>query len=316
MAQQTRIATVVPYYERFLACFPDVRTLARAPLNDVLAGWSGLGYYRRAHHLHQSAQIIMKDFAGELPSDVEALQKLPGIGRYIAGAIASIAFNIPAPILDANVARLFIRLYDLPDDLLVAKSREKLWRLVEIHVPPTNPRAFNEGIMELGALVCALRSPACPQCPLKRICLARRRGTIQQRPLRKKKPAVPTVHLNGAVIRRRDGAVLLLRNADRGLYAGLWSIPQYEAKTSNGAALTPPISNLRVGLETTKKIGRVTHVLSHRKLALDLYAYRLLAVPRLPKSAFRWVRTNDNLRDLGVSSLTRKVLKAIFSPAR
>ncbi len=306
MAQQTRLAAVQPYYERFLKRFPDVATLAAAPLDDVLAAWSGLGYYRRAHHLHHAARLVVNRYGGQLPSDVLELQQLPGIGRYTAGAIASIAFGRPVPLLDGNVMRVFTRLYDLSGDITRSGTRSELWRLVEAHVPTDDPRSYNEGLMELGALVCTPRSPACSQCPIRGSCRAQQNGTVALRPVKKAKAEPVNVRLLSVLVRNLAGAVLLARQNDQGIYAGLWGLPHCPAVGHNDRQTLA--AGLKLPMKFGRKLGRIEHVLTHRRLILDLYTAELTAPLPLRDGSFRWVRNNADLAKLGVSRLTRRAL--------
>jgi A/G-specific adenine glycosylase len=193
MLQQTRVEVVVPYYERFLERFPDVEALAAAPLDDVLRAWAGLGYYRRARQLHAAAAIVARDHHGRLPADEAALRALPGIGRYTAGAIRSIAFGEPAPIVDGNVARVLSRLFALPGGPGDSVWERRLWTLAGQLVPATDPSAFNQGLMELGATVCTPRSPRCAACPLARHCRALAEGRPEAYPPPRPRPKLVSV---------------------------------------------------------------------------------------------------------------------------
>ena len=317
MAQQTRIETVVPFFDRFVARFPDARALAAAPLDDVLALWSGLGYYTRARNLHAAARMVVARHGGEVPADADALRALPGIGRYTAGAIASIAFGRRVPVVDGNVTRIFARVFDVAEDVADAAARRRLWEIAAALADADDPGALNHGLMELGARICTPRNPACPTCPLRAMCWARRRGTIAARPVKAPKKPPARRAWAGAVIRRANGAVLLARNPDGGLFGGLWSLPLYEAagrsvagrRESLAAALAADLGRSPV---VGERLARTEHVLSHRRLVLDLFE-----IPwRGPSPRFadgrlgRWVRTHADLAELGISTLTRKALAA------
>ncbi|HSA24280.1 MAG TPA: A/G-specific adenine glycosylase, partial [Myxococcota bacterium] len=226
MAQQTRLETVQPYFERFLIRFPDLAALAAASLDDVLAMWSGLGYYRRARLLHRAARRVVEVHGGALPADPQALRALPGVGRYTAGAIASVAFGLPEPVLDGNVKRVLSRLLDLELAVDSAAGERRLWTEAETLVRASgDPSALNQGLMELGALICSPLSPACQECPLAPACLARRAGTQAKRPVRAPRRAPRVQPMAALVVRRADGAVLLRKNPPEGLFGGLWSVP-------------------------------------------------------------------------------------------
>ena len=228
MLQQTQVATVVPYFERWLNRFPDVRALATAPLDDVLKLWEGLGYYARARNLQRAAQEMVERHGGRVPSERAALIALPGIGRYSAGAILSIAFDRPEPILDGNVRRVLCRLDDLAEDPREPEAEGRLWQLSgEMVRAATEGRAgeFNEALIELGALVCTPDRPDCPRCPVQPHCLAFHRGTTALRPARRKKPATPYYDVVAAVVADEHGGVLIVRRPAEGLLGGLWGFP-------------------------------------------------------------------------------------------
>ncbi|MCL5950211.1 MAG: A/G-specific adenine glycosylase, partial [Chloroflexi bacterium] len=180
LLQQTQVTTVIPYYERFLARFPTVASLAAARLDAVLKTWEGAGYYARARNLHRAAREIVTRFDGRVPSTVDELLSLPGIGRYTAGAIASIAYHRDAPVLDGNVIRVLCRYFGIREDPARAETQKELWAIAETLVPHGRAGDFNQGLMDLGAALCAPRQPACPACPLRRGCLARRLGLQEQ----------------------------------------------------------------------------------------------------------------------------------------
>src|SRR3989338_6111565 len=172
MLQQTQVETVIPYYEGWIKTFPNTKALAKSPLSKVLKHWAGLGYYRRAHRLNQTAKIILKKHSGKIPDSIEVLRTLPGIGRYTAGALASIAYDKPAAILDGNVIRVLTRLYTIKDDIGSGQTLKRIWDLAEKAVPVKNPGDFNQALMELGAMVCTPENPRCGQCPVQKYCLA------------------------------------------------------------------------------------------------------------------------------------------------
>ena len=262
MLQQTRVETVIPYYERWLARFPDVNALADAPEDDVLRAWEGLGYYSRARNLHGAARAVRERFGGALPSEYHALCELPGVGDYTAGAVASIAFGRVEPAVDGNVKRVLSRLYDLeaprPADL-----RERAAALVD----PERPGDFNQALMELGATICTPRSPACPDCPVESLCLARARGTVALRPAPRKRAAVPSFELFTLVALDRRDRVLLRRRPATGLLANLREFPSIDLDPAadpedqaRAFASTLGIDSI----ETLDALAPVTHVFSHR----------------------------------------------------
>jgi A/G-specific adenine glycosylase len=225
MLVQTTVAAVVPYFERFIARFPTVAALADADEADVLKAWEGLGYYRRCRQLHEAARRIVRDHGAAVPGDPEALRALPGVGRYVAGAVLSLAFDQPEPILEANTRRVLARLLAYPGALGEPATERRLWLAAERLVPPVAPGRFNEAMMELGATVCTPQQPSCLICPLTADCQARARGLQDILPKKASKPPPREVAEAAVIVTREDGAVLIVRRAPRGLWAGFWEFP-------------------------------------------------------------------------------------------
>ncbi|HSJ06307.1 MAG TPA: A/G-specific adenine glycosylase [Longimicrobiales bacterium] len=275
MAQQTRIDTVIPYYERWMARFPDITTLAGADTDDVLRHWQGLGYYGRARNLYAAARVVRERHGGEVPTSYDDLLDLPGVGEYTAGAVSSIAFGVPAPAVDGNVRRVLARLYDE-----ARPSAAWLRRRAAALVPADRPGDFNQAVMELGARICTPRAPRCHACPLADHCDARAKGTELERPLPKPRKAVPAFDLATAIIRDRSGRVLLVRRGEAGLLAGMWAFPAAEpgpgenptaaARRIAGALL--PGARLSDAADVLD-IGTVDHAFSHRR---ERYLCRLI----------------------------------------
>ncbi|MDO8729794.1 MAG: A/G-specific adenine glycosylase [Candidatus Omnitrophota bacterium] len=274
MLQQTQVATVIPYYERFLVRFPTVHSLSKAPLTDVLDTWSGLGYYSRAKNLHVCAQTIVRDHGGSLPAEVDSLLKLPGIGRYTAGAIASIAFDRPAPILDGNVQRVLCRYLGIREDPRQPEIQRRLWKLAEQLVPAKNPGDFNQAMMELGALLCTPREPQCGRCPLSPDCLARRKGWQDSIPPPRRTAARKKLSYPCAVLRKGD-SVLIARRPIATLLPGLWEFPGGELRPREPflAGLRRHLAD-RLGIvpKNPKPCAATTQILSHRELELRAFS--------------------------------------------
>ncbi len=300
MLQQTRVEVVIPYYERFVESFPTAHALATAPFDEVLAAWAGLGYYRRARQLQAAAALVVRDHGGALPADDTALRALPGIGRYTAGAIRSIAFGQAAPIVDGNVARVFSRLFALPGGPGEAAWEKRLWTLAAALVPATDPSAFNQGLMELGATVCTPRAPRCDACPLARFCRAHALGREEAYPPAKPRAKVERIERWVLLaVRPRDGAVWMRRRGDDEHNAEQWEAPLVApAEADTG----PPAG--------ARELGSVRHAI----LATD-YRVRVFLLPgaRAPQGAGpgRW-RAADATGP--VTTITRKALALLALP--
>ncbi|CCW35672.1 A/G-specific adenine glycosylase [Chthonomonas calidirosea] len=226
MLQQTQVATVIPYYLRFMERFPTVRALAEASQEEVLRYWAGLGYYARARNLHQAAKILVERYGGELPTEPGAIESLPGVGRYTAGAIRSIAFHQPYPLVDANVARVLSRLFGVSGNLRSTSTQARLWNLAQQLVPENEPGTFNQALMELGSLVCIPSDPRCEQCPLLADCVAGNAPDPTAWPeASSNKRSLPVVH-SSALICNEEGALLIVQRPPHGLWGGLWEFPR------------------------------------------------------------------------------------------
>jgi len=311
MLQQTRVETVIPYYHRFLARFPDVGSLAAAPMDDVLGAWQGLGYYSRARNLKRAAEHVVACHGGALPDTADALRELPGVGRYTAGAVASIAFDRPEPVVDGNVARVLSRVHDLEDDPKSPAGQARLWEEAERLVRGRAPGDLNQALMELGATVCTPRAPACPRCPVRNACAARRRGDPESLPVAGPRTKVRPMDAVAAWVERR-GRGLAVRRPEGGLLGGLWDLPGGElaAREHPDAGLRRALRE-RVGLdvEGVERLGEVSHVFTHRRLRL--HVYRCRAAPGRVRldgfEAHRWI-AGPGLATLPTGNVTRKAL--------
>lgn len=274
MAQQTRVETAIPYYERWLRQFPDVDTLAAAPLDDVLKVWEGLGYYSRARNLHAAALVVRERHDGVVPDSYDALRDLPGVGAYTAGAVSSIAFGGRHAAVDGNARRVLSRVLDLP-----SPAAALLRDVASTLVPADRPGAFNQAVMELGATICTPKSPRCHLCPIARHCRSRAAGTQGDRPAATKRKAIPTVDMATAILRAADGRLLIVRRPARGLLAGMWCFPSVEVASvvDTGAHVYDIALRYATPRGEPRPIGVVDHVFSHRRERY--HCYMIDAVP-------------------------------------
>jgi A/G-specific adenine glycosylase len=305
MLQQTRVETVLRYYEPFLARFPTTHALAAASEDDVLAAWSGLGYYRRGRLLHQGVREVVARYAGRVPEAPEDRLALPGIGRYTAGAIGSIAFDRPEPIVDGNVARVLCRLKAISTPLGRADTERRLWSDATAWVDGPCPGDLNQALMELGATVCTPRSPDCDHCPLRPSCVAQGLGQTDTLPTPRTKKAPTAVDWVAVFASDADGNMWLSRGRD-GLFAGLWNLPMAEGR--GRARVLKLVAELGLdGTMGTRAVATVEHVLTHRHMRVQLW--RLSHATGDGESTLRSLPASD-LGTIGTSRLTLKLVAA------
>ncbi|SDY33925.1 A/G-specific adenine glycosylase [Evansella caseinilytica] len=272
MLQQTKVDTVIPYYERFMNAFPTIEALANADEETVLKTWEGLGYYSRARNLHQAVKEVKENYGGAVPDNKEDIHNLRGVGPYTAGAILSIAFNIPAPAVDGNVMRVLSRLFLVYDDIMKGATRKIFEGIVEEIISEDAPSDFNQAIMELGALICTPRSPACLLCPVQRHCLAREEGVQEQLPVKKKKTAPQLKRMKAVVLVNHVGQVLIEQRQETGLLAKMWQFPNVEAGTEDHSDLTVELRNGGLLVNIEADIAQhVRHVFTHLIWEIDVY---------------------------------------------
>jgi A/G-specific adenine glycosylase len=310
MLQQTQVATVIPYFERFLAEFATVEALASAPLDRVLKRWEGLGYYSRARNLHRAAQAIASN--GGFPADAAGLQALPGIGRYTANAIASIAYNEPVAVLDGNVMRVLSRLYDIADDISATATRKRLWALAESLVPPTRPGDYNQAMMELGRTICKPRQPICSACPLTEHCLAFQRGTQSERPVKAPKGKTPHYDVAAGVIYNDGGQLLIAQRPAEGLLGGLWEFPggkQEPGETLQECLARELVEELAIRVEVGGFFVKVKHAFTHFRITLHAFRCRYVDGPpqAIGCADWRWV-TLDELDQFAFGHADRQII--------
>ena len=313
MLQQTQVSTVVPYFERFVEAFPDVHALARASGEDVLAAWSGLGYYRRARALHRAAGTIVDELGGKFPDNVAGWMKLAGVGRYTAGAIVSIAFGKRAPILDGNVMRVLSRWFVVRGDPRAGEANRELWRAAEEILPKRSVSEFNQALMELGALVCTSTNPRCLVCPVGAHCEARALGLAEELPELPPRPPSVRVTMAAALIERR-GRYLMYRRSGTEVMKDMWEFPGGECmagESPRAALLRESRAKYGLALQPDAELARVKHNIMNRRI--DLYAFSAELegpVQRSPNARVsKWVHLDD-LATMPVSSMVRKVIRA------
>ena len=273
MLQQTRVETVIPYFLRWMERFPSLEALAAASEQDVLAVWEGLGYYSRARNLHRAAQVVMEQHAGELPHTRAALERLPGIGRYTAGAIASIAFGQDEPALDANIRRVLARVFDVSLPARSPQGEARLWELARQVLPPGRAGDFNQALMDLGSAICTPHNPACLLCPIQGFCRAYQLGIQEQRPVLEEKAPVPHYTVTAAII-HRGGQVLLARRPSSGLLGGMWEFPG--GKLEPGETLAQGLAReiqeeLGAAVAVGEAFGIYHHGYTHFKVSLHAF---------------------------------------------
>ncbi len=311
MLQQTRVEAVIPYFARWMERFPTLRSLSIAPEQDVLSAWEGLGYYSRARNLHKAAKIIVDEYNGQLPSEITALRKLPGIGRYTAAAIAAIAFGQNVAALDGNLKRVFARVFDvsLPADSI--EGENALWELAETHLPLGRAADYNQALMDLGATICLPRNPRCLLCPAQGICLARRAGIQHQRPVTKPKPEIPHKRKAAAVI-LLDGKTLLNRRPAKGLLGGLWEFPAAEAQDDSAESLVTAIeTSYSLKVTPLTRLPNIQHTYTHFRLTETPWLCQL-AEP-LAESPLQWIPLTE-LESHPMGKVDRQIAQQLNSP--
>jgi len=316
MLQQTQVATVRDYFTRFINALPTVQSLAAADEQQVLRLWEGLGYYRRARQLHAAAKKVVAELEGEFPRSVEELRQLPGIGRYTAGAIASIAFDQRAPILEANTVRLFSRLIAYRSDPLSTAGQRVLWQAAEDILPQKNIAQFNQALMELGSLVCTPSEPKCNDCPLTGVCAAFTAGLQTEIPRPKQKRQYTKVR-EAAICVRRNGRVLMRQCGANERWAGLWDFPRFEIDAEG-----PLFAQKEIATKLRKQTGiacgdptlitSIRHGVTRYRITLDFFQAPYVAgrIPSTDQQGIRWVPTAE-LPDLPLSTTGRKLAQQI-----
>jgi A/G-specific adenine glycosylase len=296
MLQQTTVNAVIPYYERWLEIFPDVRSLARAPLQKVLKAWQGLGYYARARHLHEAAKIVVNEHGSRIPRDREIVRRLPGFGPYTTAAVLSLAFGKPLPVIDANVRRVVMRLARIRGKAGSDKDAAIMAYILAVF-PPKKPGAFNQAMMELGALVCKPRSPQCLLCPVSAFCRAYKAGEQEIIPATTKRSS-RKIEAVVAVI-ERNGKYLIQKRPSSGLLAGLWEFPggkREPGETLEEALAREVREELGVEVREARPLVTVRHAYTEYRVTLHAFACSIVGEPKADPKRLRWVAPKDMRR--------------------
>lgn len=304
MLQQTRVETVVSYFEKWMKLFPDIPTLAKANEQTVLNAWEGLGYYSRARNIHKAAKIVAEKFNGELPRNLEDLRGLPGIGRYTVGAIASMAFKMDEPTLDGNLRRVFSRVFDVAEFADSPAGEKILWDLAAENLPKGQAGDYNQALMDIGATICLPKNPRCLLCPLMEICKARENGTQELRPVLKPKKKVPQyVHAAAVIVDHRR--VLLSQRPADGLLGGMWEFPNARVETDPAQELTKVLNAAyRLKVKRKEALGVVRHAYTHFKVTVHAFRCESVSIPK--SKNLKWVKLNE-LDDFPMGKVDRQI---------
>lgn len=316
MLQQTQVATVIPYFNRFIELFPTVEALASADQQAVLKAWEGLGYYSRARNIHKAAKLILSEYNGQLPDSYEGLQQIPGIGPYVGAAIASIAFSKAVPVVDGNVLRVFSRFWGIETDISKPLARTDIFNRLSPIIKSETASEFNQSIMELGALVCTPKSPSCLECPLSTECVAYLTNRVSELPVKQKKSPVPHFEIAVAVI-WKDGQVLISKRKPNQLLGGLWEFPggKRDANECLEETATREVKE-ETGLDITvgEPIITVDHAYTHFKIKLTAFSCNYnngIAVPKACEEV-RWVLPEE-LETFPFPKANKRVIEAIMA---
>ncbi len=308
MLQQTRVETVIPYFNQWMQRFPTIKALAKASEQDVLNSWEGLGYYSRARNLHKAAKIIIEKFNSQLPRDLNALRRLPGIGRYTVGAIASMAFGMDEPTLDGNIRRVLARVFNISVPADSSLGGQALWNLVAGHLPKGKAGDYNQALMDLGATICLPKNPHCLICPMMELCEARRKGIQDQRPILKPKKKTPHYALAAAVI-IKNGRVLLAKRPSKGLLGGMWEFPNGRVEGNPAKELA---KNLRSGYQLKVQrgdaLGVVKHAYTHFKVTVHVFQCELVSM--IKNQNMKWAKLNS-LEDFPMGKVDRQIAQLL-----
>jgi len=332
MLQQTRVETVIPYFEKWMRLFPTVNALANASEHDVLNAWEGLGYYSRARNFHKAAKNVVEKHHGQLPRDLDELRKLPGVGRYTVGALASVVFGMDEPALDGNLKRVYARLFDVGEPVDSSEGEKILWGLARDNLPKGRAGDYNQALMDLGATICLPRNPRCLICPLMQVCKARENGTQEQRPVMKPKKDIPHyVHVAGVFVAQIDNLrykVLLAQRPSKGLLGGMWEFPNGRVVPKGDVDGDPAKElvkllkteyNLRLrvkrspGVRKIESIGIFRHAYTHFKVTIHAFECELLSMSK--NENLKWIPLKD-LGNYPMGKVDRQIAQKIMQRNR
>ncbi|NIK11576.1 A/G-specific adenine glycosylase [Alkalibacillus almallahensis] len=311
MLQQTQVDTVIPYFKHFMNHYPTVYELAHADQQDVLKAWEGLGYYSRARNLHDAVKEVVSTYNGQVPSDKKELKKLKGVGSYTQGAILSIAFNQPEPAVDGNVMRVMSRVLEIDEDIAKPKTKTVFEDIIRDIISEEDPSAFNQGLMELGALICQPKNPRCDQCPVQSHCQAYAKGIQTELPVKTKAKKQKQETYFTLILRDNTGNYLIEKRPDDGLLAGLWQFPLYsQEKFTETSLINWFKEHYGVSITLTSHLGRVKHVFSHVIWEVDILEAEIIDQDR-PNLNGEWV-DDELIRTYPLPNVQQKVLNKLI----
>ncbi|ASS77125.1 A/G-specific adenine glycosylase [Tumebacillus algifaecis] len=295
MLQQTRVETVIPYWNRFMELFPTIEALADAPEPDILKAWEGLGYYSRVRNLQKGAQVVREKFAGRVPDTLDEISTLPGVGPYTAGAILSIAYDVDVPAVDGNVFRVLSRIFLIEEDIMKPKTRRTFEGLAEFLIPTGRAASFNQGLMELGATICIPKNPRCQSCPVQEHCRALDEGMQEAFPVKEKKKPPRPVDMTAALLRDGD-RVLIRRRPDKGLLAGMWEFPggeRVEGLSLEESLITHLTEAFGVTVAPQRLFAQVQHTFSHLQWDMRVFECAIVQGQVREHDDLKWVAVGE-----------------------
>jgi len=314
MLQQTQVDTVIPYFNRFIKLFPTVHDLASADLQRLLKAWEGLGYYSRARNLHKAAKVLVDDHNGRLPETYDALKQLPGLGPYIAAAIASIAFGKAVPVVDGNVLRVFARFWGIEDDIRDNRTRLDLFERLTPVIKHVDPASFNQAMMELGALICKPKSPDCTHCPIQNSCFAYKHQRTSELPHKSKKAPTPHYDIAVGIIWKKDKLLIAKRKTTQ-MLGGLWEFPggkKEDNESLEDAVLREILEETNLKVAVGRKYCTVKHAFTHFKITLHAYYCTVQSgeAQAVSSDALEWVYPSD-LEEYPFPTANRKIIEVV-----